>query len=164
MSVITKNLEETFALGRKLGKLLQPQDTIALSGPLGVGKTQLVHGIAETYLQEHVHVCSPSFTIINQYTTNHKKIYHLDLYRLNSFDELESTGYWDTIEDPDALILIEWLEQVEKAKPLQYTQIHIDFLDENADLSQTARIFTLCDRQNSELYKRIQPIFNPWQT
>lgn len=160
MSVMTKTLEETFALGRELGKRLQPGDVIALSGPLGIGKTQLVHGVAESYLGPGVRVCSPSFTIINQYIVGARRIYHLDLYRLSSFEELESTGYWDTIEDPEAVILIEWLEQVERAKPLQYTQIHINFADENADLSNTSRIFSLIDEDHPDLYRRIKDLFD----
>ncbi|MBQ9395469.1 MAG: tRNA (adenosine(37)-N6)-threonylcarbamoyltransferase complex ATPase subunit type 1 TsaE, partial [Proteobacteria bacterium] len=112
MSVICSSLEETIAFGEKLGTLLRAGDVIALRGHLGIGKTQLVHGIANTYLDANVHVCSPSFTIINRYEGKGRTIHHLDLYRLSTLEELESTGYWDVIEDPDALILIEWLEQV----------------------------------------------------
>ena len=150
MSVICKTLEETIQFGEKLGQLLQPADVIALRGHLGIGKTQLVHGIANTFLGREVHVCSPSFTIINRYEANHKVIHHLDLYRLSTLEELESTGYWDAIEDPNALILIEWLEQVDRAQPLEFVTIDIQFEDETADLSKTSRIFSLIGE--GELY------------
>ena len=158
MAVICKTLEETIQFGENLGKALRPADVIALRGHLGIGKTQLVHGIANTYLGRDIHVCSPSFTIINRYEAGGKIIHHLDLYRLSNLDELESTGYWDAIEDPNALILIEWLEQVDRAQPLEFVTIDIQFEDETADLSRTARVFSLVGE--GELYQRLTPLFN----
>lgn len=153
-----QSLSETIQFGKTLGKLLQPGDVIALRGNLGIGKTQLVHGIAQTYLKDDaVHVCSPSFTIINRYESGDRAIHHLDLYRLSTLEELESTGYWDTIEDPDALILIEWLEQVDRAQPLEFVTIDIQFEDESADLGNTARLFNL--EGSGELFDRLKAAF-----
>lgn len=157
MSVICHSLEETIILGEKLGQRLKPGDTIALRGTLGIGKTQLVHGIAKTYLNDEIHVCSPSFTIINRYETADKVIHHLDLYRLSTLEELESTGYWDAVEDPDALILIEWLEQVDRAQPIEFVTIDIQFEDETGDLSKSPRVFSLIGE--GELYERLKPVF-----
>lgn len=153
-----KTLEETIQFGETLGKCLHPGDVIALRGHLGIGKTQLVHGIAKTYLKsDDIHVCSPSFTIINRYEANGRTIHHLDLYRLSTLEELESTGYWDVIEDPDALILIEWLEQVDRAQPIDFVTIDIQFEDENGDLSSSARLFELVG--SGELYERMRSVF-----
>ena len=139
-------------------EVLQPGDVIALRGHLGIGKTQLVHGIAKTYLHsDDIHVCSPSFTIINRYEANGRTIHHLDLYRLSTLEELESTGYWDVIEDPDALILIEWLEQVDRADPIDFVTIDIRFEDENGDLSKSARLFDVIGE--GALYERIRGSF-----
>ncbi len=157
MSVVCHSLAETISFGEKLGKVLHPGDVIALRGHLGIGKTQLVHGIAATYLNAPVHVCSPSFTIINRYEANHKYIHHLDLYRLSTLEELESTGYWDVIEDPDALILIEWLDQVDRAQPLDYVTIDISFTDESGELSASPREYEL--KGEGELYERLKPLF-----
>lgn len=157
MSIICHSLEETIQFGTRLGAVLHPGDVIALRGHLGIGKTQLVHGIAKTYLNADVHVCSPSFTIINRYEANGKMIHHLDLYRLSTLEELESTGYWDVIEDPDALILIEWLDQVDRAQPIDFVTIDIRFTDENGDLSQSAREFSLLGE--GELYDRLKHLF-----
>lgn len=157
MSVICCSLEETISFGEKLGVLLRAGDVVALRGHLGIGKTQLVHGIANTYLNAGVHVCSPSFTIINRYEWNGHTIHHLDLYRLSTLEELESTGYWDIIEDPDALILIEWLEQVDKAEPIEFVTIDMKFTDESGDLSKSPREFSLSG--DGELYERLKPIF-----
>lgn len=157
MSVVCHSLSETISFGEKLGKVLRPGDVIALRGHLGIGKTQLVHGIASTYLNASVHVCSPSFTIINRYEANGKYIHHLDLYRLSTLEELESTGYWDVIEDPDALILIEWLDQVDRAQPLDYVTIDISFTDESGELSASPREYVL--KGEGELYERLKSLF-----
>lgn len=153
----TNSLEETINFGKQLGKQLRPGDVIALRGSLGIGKTQLVHGIAQSYLNAPVHVCSPSFTIINRYEANNKAIHHLDLYRLSTLDELESTGYWDAIEDPSALVLIEWLEQVDRAQPLEFVTIDMAFENENGDLGASPRLFRLLG--SGELYNRLLPLF-----
>ena len=157
MPTICKSLQETIEFGEKLGQRLQPGDVIALRGHLGIGKTQLVHGIANTYLKADVHVCSPSFTIINRYEANGRAIHHLDLYRLSTLEELESTGYWDVIEDPDALILIEWLEQVDRAQPIDFVTIDISFTDESGELSQSPREYALSGE--GDLYDRIKDLF-----
>ena len=155
--MICSSLSETIQFGETLGSHLRVGDVIALRGHLGIGKTQLVHGIAKTYLGADVHVCSPSFTIINQYEANGRAIHHLDLYRLSTLEELESTGYWDIIEDPNALILIEWLEQVDRADPIDFVTIDIRFTDETGDLSASPREFTLLGQ--GELYERLKPLF-----
>ena len=155
--MICSSLSETIQFGEILGSHLHAGDVIALRGHLGIGKTQLVHGIANTYLKADVHVCSPSFTIINQYEANGRSIHHLDLYRLSTLEELESTGYWDIIEDPNALILIEWLEQVDRADPIDFVTIDIRFTDETGDLSSSPREFTL--QGEGELFERLKGLF-----
>ena len=155
--MICHSLSETIQFGEILGSHLRAGDVIALRGHLGIGKTQLVHGIARTYLGADVHVCSPSFTIINQYEAHGRAIHHLDLYRLSTLEELESTGYWDIIEDPNALILIEWLEQVDRADPIDFVTIDIRFTDETGDLSASPREFMLLGQ--GELYERLKPLF-----
>lgn len=156
MTIKCSSLEETIQFGEKLGKRLHPGDVIALRGHLGIGKTQLVHGIARTYLDAEVHVCSPSFTIINRYEANGKAVHHLDLYRLSTLEELESTGYWDAVEDPDALVLIEWLEQVGRAEPLDFVTIDIRFESED-DLSASPRLFEL--QGSGDLFERLKDLF-----
>ena len=79
-----------------------------------------------------------------------------DLYRLSTLEELESTGYWDAIEDPNALVLIEWLEQVDRAQPIEFVTIDMNFADDS-DLSTSARTFALLG--HGELYERLAPLF-----
>ena len=154
--VITHQLDETIEFGRKLGQRLRPGDVIALRGNLGIGKTQLVHGIAQTYLAAPTHLYSPSLTNINRYDAHGRAIHHLDLYRLSTLEELESTGYWDVIEDPNALVLIEWLEQVDRAQPIEFVTIDMNFADDS-DLATSARTFALLG--HGELYERLSPLF-----
>lgn len=138
--------QDTLRYGAELGATLSPGDVVSLRGPLGAGKTQLVHGIVQGYFHAHQSspppVCSPSYTIVNTYETDEAVIHHIDLYRLRDFDDLESTGYWDVLEDPDAVILIEWLEQIEGAAPPAYTEIEITLEDES-DPHRSPRHFTL---------------------
>ena len=155
MTIRCCSLEETIQFGEKLGSRLHPGDVIALRGHLGIGKTQLVHGIAKTYLEADVHVCSPSFTIINRYEANGKAIHHLDLYRLSTLEELESTGYWDAVEDPDALVLIEWLEQVDRAEPLEFVTIDISF-ENQTDLTASPRLYEL--QGSGDLHDRLKDL------
>ena len=157
----TTSLEETIAFGEKLGQHLQAGDILALKGTLGIGKTQLVRGIARAYLHSDARVCSPSFTIINQYEGMGRLIYHLDLYRLSTLEEVESTGYWDCIEDPNALVLIEWLEQVDRAKPIEFLTINMAFDgdDKDVELSNLPRLFSIEGDTSSKLYQRLAPVF-----
>jgi tRNA threonylcarbamoyladenosine biosynthesis protein TsaE len=128
--------EDTERLGARLGYALEPGDVLGLIGPLGAGKTQLVHGItrgfaARDHLGLHARlsdldaatppdlprVCSPSYTIINTYRVGELCIHHADLYRLRDADDLESTGYWDAIDDPAGVVLVEWMDHVSGAAP-----------------------------------------------
>jgi len=161
MTVRSASLEETIRFGEKLGKVLKPGDIVALKGTLGIGKTQLVRGIARTYLGTDNRVCSPSFTIINQYDAKGRTINHLDLYRLSTLEEVESTGYWDCVEDPNALVIIEWLEQVDKAQPIDFITIDIAFEGDTGDveLSGLPRLYNLVGDPDSDLYQRLLTVF-----
>jgi tRNA threonylcarbamoyladenosine biosynthesis protein TsaE len=105
----------TIAVGRKLAALLNPPQLLLLRGELGTGKTTLVKGIAQALeAAEPDEVTSPTFTLIHEYdgTRNGKpvKLYHLDVYRLESERQLETLGI-DDLLTPDALVLVEWGEK-----------------------------------------------------
>ena len=108
----TQSGADTVAVGRKLAALLQPPQLLLLRGELGAGKTTLVKGIAQALdAAETDEVTSPTFTLIHEYdgTRNGKpvKLYHLDVYRLESERQLETLGL-DDLLTPDALVLVEW--------------------------------------------------------
>jgi len=102
--------KETFELGRSLGEYLKGDEVLLLIGELGAGKTVFTKGIAAGLGIEDVNqVCSPSFTLINIYKTR-IPIIHIDLYRLNSEDEIADIGWEDYLGQ--AVIVVEWGEKM----------------------------------------------------
>ncbi|OGR15316.1 MAG: tRNA (adenosine(37)-N6)-threonylcarbamoyltransferase complex ATPase subunit type 1 TsaE [Desulfobacula sp. GWF2_41_7] len=107
----SKTAEETLALGEAMGKLISQGMSIALKGGLGAGKTTFVKGFAKSLgVPEEYYITSPTFTLINEYPASFPfTLYHLDLYRLSSADELEYIGF-DDIIDNNHIIVVEWPE------------------------------------------------------
>ena len=108
----TKDGAGTVEVGRKLARLLQPPQLLLLEGDLGTGKTTLVKGIAEAlHAAQADEVTSPTFTLLHEYGGSREgqpvKLYHMDVYRLESERQLETLGL-DELLTPDALVLVEW--------------------------------------------------------
>lgn len=106
---------ETVEVGRKLARLLRPPQLLLLKGDLGTGKTTLVKGIAQALdAADPDEVTSPTFTLLHEYdgSLNGKpiKLYHIDVYRLESERQLETLGL-DELLTMDALVLVEWGEK-----------------------------------------------------
>jgi tRNA threonylcarbamoyladenosine biosynthesis protein TsaE len=101
---------ETFAHGRSFAAPLRKGDVIALCGELGAGKTHFVKGLAEGLGCDPDAVTSPTFTLINEYTGGRMPLFHFDLYRLESEDELLRVGLDDYLED-DGVVVIEWADK-----------------------------------------------------
>ena len=122
MSVyVSKSLEDTALLGRKIAEKIKVNDIIAYFGGMGMGKTTLTRSIVEAMGGGDC-VSSPTFAIVNEY---HGKcsIYHFDMYRVNNWDDLYSTGFFDYIDN--GLIIIEWSENIENALPDNTIRISI---------------------------------------
>ena len=106
----SKTAEETLALGESIGKMISQGLAIALKGDLGAGKTTFVKGLAKGLgVSEAYCITSPTFTIINEYPASSFTLYHLDLYRLSSADELDDIGF-DDITGDNHVIVVEWPE------------------------------------------------------
>ena len=106
---ISHSPTETEALGESWGRSATKGLVIALSGDLGVGKTQLVKGLARGLgITSRVH--SPSFTLVNVYTGGRLTLFHLDLYRLETKEQILSAGIEDYLQ-PDGVAVIEWAER-----------------------------------------------------
>ena len=105
----THSEEETIALGRRLGAVLEPGDVLVLTGDLGAGKTQLTKGVAAA-MGVAADVTSPTFNILMVYPGAQMDLDHFDLYRLEDADELEDTGLFDLL-GADGVCVIEWGEQ-----------------------------------------------------
>lgn len=109
-------------MGASLSPVLLPGDVISLSGDLGAGKTAFVQGVA-TALGVEGRVTSPTFTIVHEYEARYP-IVHLDVYRLNSFQEVIDLGFEEYL-DPQAIVLIEWGEAIAPMLPRRHLEIDI---------------------------------------
>lgn len=107
---VTRSEAETEALGEALAKILRAGDVVAMRGGMGAGKTALVRGLARG-LGEKARVTSPTYTIVNEYETV-PPLFHFDLYRLGSADELYEIGFDDYLTR-GGICMIEWSENAE---------------------------------------------------
>lgn len=113
MQITTHSADETQALGQRLAKRLLPGDVIAYFGDLGAGKTALTRGIAQGLGVTDL-VTSPTYNIVNEYLTGRIPLFHFDMYRLGSSDELFDIG-WEDYLARGGVCAVEWSENVEDA-------------------------------------------------
>lgn len=123
-AITTKSAAETQKFGREFASKLSAGGVVSLYGDLGSGKTQLVKGICSG-LGVTQTVNSPTFIIVNEYSTEQfPAIYHFDLYRMKTQDEILDMGFLDYI-DSSSIVLIEWPEKIEDILPAKAKKIHI---------------------------------------
>jgi tRNA threonylcarbamoyladenosine biosynthesis protein TsaE len=109
-TINSHNPEETEALGEEFGRSARSGLVIALSGDLGAGKTRFVKGLARGLgVPGRVH--SPTFTLVNEYAGGRLKLFHLDLYRLETSEQILSAGIEEYLK-PDGVSVIEWAERI----------------------------------------------------
>ena len=111
---ISHSPAETESLGERWGREAQRGLVIALSGDLGAGKTQLVRGFARG-LGVSTRVHSPTFTLVNEYGSGRMKLFHLDLYRLETAEQIHGAGIEEFLQ-PDGVAVIEWAERLEDGR------------------------------------------------
>ena len=109
--------------------MLEKGMVLALSGELGAGKTTLVKAIATGLGIDEEDVCSPSYTLINEYE-GRLPVYHFDLYRLTDSSELYELGYDDYLEG-DGISIVEWADAVADALPGEYLSIRIEIISDD---------------------------------
>ena len=107
---ISHSPAETESLGEQWGRAAQRGQVIALTGELGAGKTQLVKGVARG-LGSTARVHSPTFTLVNEYAGGRLRLFHLDLYRLETRAQILSAGL-EEFFPPDGVAVIEWAERI----------------------------------------------------
>lgn len=123
---------ESESLGETWGREAKPGLVIALSGDLGTGKTQLVKGIARG-LNINTLVHSPTFTLVNVYSGGRLTLFHLDLYRLETREQILSAGLEEYLK-PDGVSVIEWAERwfdESQNCPANVRRVKIETLTEN---------------------------------
>ena len=124
----TATAERTRDLGAALATLLQPRDTVLLTGDLGAGKTTLVQGVGRGLGVED-HVASPTFTLVKEYT-GRLDVAHVDVYRLERVQDVVDLGL-DEIGGPDRVLLVEWGDAVQDLLPED--RLRVELTTEPAD-------------------------------
>ena len=128
MKFTTNNYDETFALGKRMGKGLKGDETIALIGELGAGKTAFVQGLAFG-LGATNHVTSPTFVLEKIYKGNRGKVlHHFDVYRIEGND-VDSTGLPEILGE--AIVVVEWADKIKNILPNDTIWIEINIKGEN---------------------------------
>jgi tRNA threonylcarbamoyladenosine biosynthesis protein TsaE len=130
LSVVTRSAEETRIVGAALAPNLLPGDVLSLTGELGAGKTVVVQGLAAAMGVES-RVTSPTFTIVHEYDGRYP-IIHLDIYRLDSFQEVLDLGFEEFL-DPSAIVVVEWGEAIGPLLPRRFLEVDIRRVDDGAD-------------------------------
>ena len=124
---LTNNPSETEELGARLARAITADQAlprfIALYGDLGVGKTAFVRGFASVIAPQSI-VRSPTFALVNEYRARPLPLFHFDMYRIESEDDLESIGFYDYLDR--GICLVEWSENIPYALPDTYLRVSIE--------------------------------------
>ena len=130
------SLDETQAIGQKIGEIVVTGTLITLYGNLGSGKTSFVQGLARGLgVPAEYYITSPTYTLINDYP-GRCNLYHVDLYRIDGIDETEDIGLYE-IMDGDGITAIEWADRIEKDLPSDRVSLEFE------TTSDDSRIITL---------------------
>lgn len=134
IKIYSDSVKKTEDIGRKIASILKGNEVIAMFGDLGAGKTAFTRGLASGLSYDYG-VSSPTFAIVNEYNAKFN-IYHFDMYRITSDDDLYSTGFYDYLDN--GVIVIEWSENIEYALDSDAIRIRIKKTED-----ENARIFTI---------------------
>lgn len=123
IELISTSCEQTEQLGEKLAKTFSGTEIIAMFGNLGAGKTAFTRGLCRG-LGVTNNVCSPTFAIVNEYEGKFR-VFHFDMYRVSTLDDLHSTGYFDYLDA--GVLVIEWSENIEDILPEDAIRVTIKY-------------------------------------
>lgn len=121
---ISHGPEDTFDLAEKLGRRLHKGDVVAFFGSMGMGKTAFTRGLAHGLGIDELQVSSPTFALVHEYCGGDVKLCHFDMYRISTWDDLYSTGFFDYLES-GAILAVEWSENIENALPEKCIKVSI---------------------------------------
>lgn len=127
---ISKNEQDTIDFAEKFASSLSIGDIVVLTGELGSGKTKFVQGVLKYFNMED-EISSPTFTIVNEYTSGKANVYHFDVYRLEDSYEFYAMGGDEYFSK--GICLIEWGEMIEDILPKPYTKIIFSKDEKNTD-------------------------------
>jgi tRNA threonylcarbamoyladenosine biosynthesis protein TsaE len=128
---LSKSADHTLALGRELARMLRPPSLLLLFGELGAGKTTLAKGIISGLgVAREEEIASPTFTLVHVFQ-NSIHVYHVDLYRIAGFQELESLGLEDCFEE-SSIVIVEWAERLRFRTGSRIVRIQLEHASESA--------------------------------
>lgn len=127
-TIISHSPEETFAYGELIAAALAPGAVLALRGDLGAGKTHFVKGVAAGLGADPHEVTSPTFTLVHEYVGGRVPMFHFDLYRLESADEVLRIGLDDYLAE-SGVVIIEWADKFPELLPANARWLHFRVLE-----------------------------------
>lgn len=119
----SESVSDTVKIGKQLGQVIPKGTVIAYFGPMGMGKTAFTHGLAEGMQIDEKVVSSPTFALVHEYKGLTAKLYHFDMYRISTWDDLYSTGFFDYLDAGETLA-VEWCENIENAIPENAVKVY----------------------------------------
>ena len=144
----------TAELARRLAGVLRPGTVICLDGDLGAGKTLFVQNLAAS-LGVQGEVTSPTFNLMNVYEDGRLPLVHFDLYRLEQEYELDEIGFYDYVENPDGLVLIEWAAKFPECLPEDHIALQIQRTDVE---NERVLVFSLAGSALQDVYKEMEKL------
>ena len=136
VKIYLENEEQTKDIGYKLGQLVTPKSVICLIGDLGAGKTTMTQSLAKA-LEVDDYITSPTFNIVNEYE-GRMPLYHFDVYRIGSSDEMYDIGF-DEYIDGDGVCIIEWANLIEDILPNEYLYIEMNYKETGREMILTPK-------------------------
>ncbi len=151
MNLTTYSLDETQALGKDIGGMLNTGATFALTGDLGSGKTSFVQGLAKGLdVSEKYYITSPTFTLINEYP-GRCRLFHIDLYRIENPSDLEELGLYEILHSGD-VTAIEWADRL----PIDFISDYIDMKFKILDDESRIISISATGQESTHLMKKLE--------
>ncbi|MBO5266755.1 MAG: tRNA (adenosine(37)-N6)-threonylcarbamoyltransferase complex ATPase subunit type 1 TsaE [Ruminiclostridium sp.] len=124
MKFISNSVDETIAIAEKFAEQLKIGDTILYTGEMGAGKTHFTKGIARFFGIEKG-VSSPTFALVNEYIGQKTSVFHFDLFRITTYDDLYAIGFFDYF-DRGGVLAVEWSENINGLSDYLENVWHVD--------------------------------------
>jgi tRNA threonylcarbamoyladenosine biosynthesis protein TsaE len=159
IEIETETADRTREVGRALASMLEPRDTVVLTGDLGAGKTTLVQGIGQGLGVED-HVASPTFTLVREYT-GWLDIAHVDVYRLERVQDVLDLAL-DELSGPERVLLIEWGDAVSDLLPED--RLHVELTTERVDTETRRIVMTPQGRSWAVRWERLEQVLEPFRS
>lgn len=122
------SLEATEALAKNIARQLKPKQVIGLQGEMGSGKTHFVKALARQLGCHDSEANSPTYAIHHEYVSPKCSLHHIDLYRLETEEDVESSGFWDLFYEENSIIAIEWIDRIpESAIPQTHSYLRMEW-------------------------------------